>query len=102
MQEDKKHHAIVSFGMSAGSYLVYTTHHKFKNWTRFQCRAAAFLTSTALGILWESQGVSSWPDLEANLAGNLSFQAVITIPIHFQNSNYRKDKRKKKRINKLI
>lgn len=95
--KDKQQHLIGSVVVSSFSYLIYTTHPKLKSWTRFQCRAASFLTSTAVGAIWELQGVSSWKDMGANTIGNLSFQAVITVPIHIGNSQ----DRKQKRINKL-
>lgn len=98
LTKDKQLHFIGSISVSGFSYLIYTTHPKFKNWTRFQCRTAAFLTSTAVGLVWESQGVFSWHDLGANLAGNLAFQGTISIPIHIMNKQYRRDKRKFKKL----
>lgn len=102
LTKDKQQHFIGSISVSGFSYLIISTHPKFKNWTRFQCRTAAFLTSTAVGLVWESKGVFSWYDLGANLIGNITFQGVITIPIHIGNIDYRKEKRIAKRKNKII
>lgn len=96
-EEDKIKHSVGTFGISGITYAYLSIHNKHKNLNEFQKRLISLSTAIVVGSLKEAydnmspNNKASCGDMQANMAGTLSFQVAITIPLNFK----RKEKRLK-------